>query len=340
MASDSDLWWQKYYQGNTKKHLDHLLEQKSIQNPDKPVEISKRQIYDSFPHELKWNEPLEKTGDAYKGAVLSYFAPPSIYGGQYVPDSVPVTVVPITPVTTVQPQQEHIISLSPNTSKIINDITSGVLVVPDWFYHNIEWVKSGQMTESTFLTGYHDLVSRQIIHEALAEPAPEQTWSGWVTKPSGKVEQITLTISTMQRLIEEGWIFTSDKPPEPEPENQNVSIIFYIGKGGDLKTHFGINSIIITPDEAEKLASWLSQNYNTKILLVTNRLTDGVRTHTLQQIKELIVQKLKDDQPESDDITPDDVKKPIQTGIMGAGIAGAIASLVLFGFIIDHKVGK
>ena len=60
MASDSDLWWQKYYQGHTKKHLDYLLEQKSIQNPDKPVEISKRQIYDSFPHELKWNEPLEK----------------------------------------------------------------------------------------------------------------------------------------------------------------------------------------------------------------------------------------------------------------------------------------
>ena len=71
MASDSDLWWQKYYQGNTKKHLDYLLEQKSIQSPDKPVEISKRQIYDSFPQELKWNEPLEKTGDSYKGAVLS-----------------------------------------------------------------------------------------------------------------------------------------------------------------------------------------------------------------------------------------------------------------------------
>ena len=221
---------------------------------------------------------------------LSFVAsvPPSIYGGQFVPEPAP-TVIQETPIT----------------------------------------------------TGF-ELPSVTIIPEAHAEPEPqpEQTWSGWVTKPSGKVEQITLTISTMQRLIEEGWIFTSDKPPEPQPENQNVSVIFYIGKGGDLKTHFGINSIIITPDEAKNLADWLSQNYNTKILLVTNRLTNDVRSHTVQQIKDLIIQKLKDDQPDSDDITPDDIKKPQELGFMGAGLAGAIAGLVLIGFIADHKGGK
>ena len=32
--------------------------------------------------------------------------------------------------------------------------------------------------------------------------------------------------------------------------------------------------------------------------------------------------------------------KPIQGGFMGAGVAGAIAGLVLLGFIADHKRGK
>jgi hypothetical protein len=32
--------------------------------------------------------------------------------------------------------------------------------------------------------------------------------------------------------------------------------------------------------------------------------------------------------------------KPITTGFMSAGIAGAIAGLVLIGFIADHKRGK
>jgi len=32
--------------------------------------------------------------------------------------------------------------------------------------------------------------------------------------------------------------------------------------------------------------------------------------------------------------------KPLTTGFMGAGIAGAIAGLVLIGFIADHKRGK
>jgi len=35
-----------------------------------------------------------------------------------------------------------------------------------------------------------------------------------------------------------------------------------------------------------------------------------------------------------------DPPKPVTSGFMGAGIAGAIAGLVLIGFIADHKRGK
>ena len=35
-----------------------------------------------------------------------------------------------------------------------------------------------------------------------------------------------------------------------------------------------------------------------------------------------------------------DPPAPVQTGFMGAGVAGAIAGLILIGFIADHKRGK
>ena len=39
-------------------------------------------------------------------------------------------------------------------------------------------------------------------------------------------------------------------------------------------------------------------------------------------------------------ITEKEPPKPVSSGFMGAGIAGAIAGLVLIGFIVDSKVGK
>ena len=141
-------------------------------------------------------------------------------------------------------------------------------------------------------------------------------------------------------MTAQGWIFSKDKPTIEEPQNQNISIVFYIGKGGDLKTHFGINSIIVTPDEAEQLAGWLYSNYNTRILFVMNRLTDDIRTHTVQQLKDMIIQKLKDDKDDSDDIDDDDIKKPKEFGFMAAGITGAIALLIGIGLILPERGRK
>ena len=233
--------------------------------------------------------------------------------------------------------------LNANVNQIIQAINNGSVIIPDWFQNNINWVKSGVITQEQFLGTYYDLSNKGIIHapiieEVIEEIEVKETW--WVIRPSGIIEQLTVTQKFKDTMTAQGWIFSKEKPSIEEPQNQNISIVFYIGKGGDLKTHFGINSIIVTPDEAEQLAKWLFQHYNTKILFVMNRLTDDIRTHTLQQIKDLIVQKLKDDKPDSDDIDDDDIKKPQELGFMGAGVAGAIAGLILIGFIADHKRGK
>ena len=238
--------------------------------------------------------------------------------------------------------------LSASTKQIINAINENKVFTPDWFQNNITWVQTGQTTNKEFLDAYYNLANQGIIYSTptesiieeiiIEEPEIKETW--WVIRPSGLIEHVTVTQKFVDTMTAQGWIFSKDKPTIEEPQNQNISIVFYIGKGGDLKTHFGINSIVVTPDEAELLAGWLYQNYNTKIIFVMNRLTDDIRTHTLQQIKDLIIQKLKDDKPDSDDIDDDDIKKPQELGIMGAGVAGAIGILILLGFITDSRRKK
>lgn len=334
MVSDSELWWDKYYQGNTKQYLDLLLNQNNPQGT-KLLATNQRQVYDRLPIELRWNEEEERSGTAYSGIVLDYLVPA-------------VTVEPITPVTTVQEQQDHLVTISAATNQIISDITTGILQAPNWFHNNIDWLKGGQLSENDFLTSFHNLVSQNIIHEAMAEPEPEPAlvtdWY-WVTKPSGIIERMKISQNFINTMTAQGWIFATEEPSQPQPENENISVIFYTGTGGDLKTHFNINSIIVTPEEKEELAGWLYQNYGTSILLVVNRLTNDIRTHTAQQVKAYVLQKIQDDTPEpvlptpTTPTTPTTVPPTItgKAGIMGAGVAGAIALLILGGFIIDSR---
>ena len=265
---------------------------------------------------------LESTGHIFSKNNICELEP------QPTPEPTPPTTTPEPPITIPE------IILADDIIQILNDIENGVILVPEWFRNNMQWVQDGHITQQEFRAAYNQCLDAGIIHR----PEEKETW--WVIRPSGLIEEVTVTQNFVDKMTLQGWIFSKDKPTIEEPQNQNVSIVFHIGKGGDLKTHFRINSIVVTPDEAELLAGWLYQNYNTKIIFVMNRLTDDVRTHTLQQLKDLIIQKLKDDQPESDDIDDDDIKKPTELGFMGAGMAGAIAGLVLLGFIADYKGGK
>ena len=173
------------------------------------------------------------------------------------------------------------------------------------------------------------------------EPTPEQKITYWVKRPSGIIEQLTVSQNFVNQMTAQGWIFSSTPFVEEMPQNQNISVVFYTGTGGDLKNYFGISSIVITPDESTNLGQWIYSNYGSQIILVNNRLTNDVRTHTLQQIKQLIVQKIQDDQPPPPTPTPTPPgARPAKAGFMGAGAVGAIAGLVLLGFIVDHKVGK
>ena len=56
------------------------------------------------------------------------------------------------------------IVLTDQVKQIISDIENGVVLIPDWFRNNIEWVKTGQITQQEFVTAYNYAVDQGWIH--------------------------------------------------------------------------------------------------------------------------------------------------------------------------------
>ena len=139
----------------------------------------------------------------------------------------------------------------------------------------------------------------ELIEEPKPKPEPTETW--WVTKPSGIIEQMTVTQKFIDTMTAQGWIFSKEKPTITQPENEDISVIFFVGTGGDLKTHFKFSSLIVAKDIQQELAKWISKNYGTTILTTFNNYTDNSITHNLEDIKNLIKQKIQDDEPDEPD---------------------------------------
>jgi len=56
------------------------------------------------------------------------------------------------------------IVLTDQVKQILSDIENGVVIVPDWFRNNIEWVKTGHITQQEFVTAYNYAVEQGWIH--------------------------------------------------------------------------------------------------------------------------------------------------------------------------------
>jgi len=61
---------------------------------------------------------------------------------------------------------EQEIVLLPEIIQIIKDIENGIILVPDWWKNNTEWVKTGHITQQEFLTAYNYAVDQGWIHPA------------------------------------------------------------------------------------------------------------------------------------------------------------------------------
>jgi len=61
------------------------------------------------------------------------------------------------------------IVLTDQVKQIISDIENGAVLVPNWFRNNIEWVKTGQITQHEFITAYNYAVDQGWIHAPTEE---------------------------------------------------------------------------------------------------------------------------------------------------------------------------
>jgi len=79
--------------------------------------------------------------------------------------------------------------LTDQVKQIISDIENGVILVPDWFVKNIDWVKTGQITQQEFITAYNYAVDQGWIHaptEQEKEVIKEEEEKEVTKKPSPK----------------------------------------------------------------------------------------------------------------------------------------------------------
>ena len=204
-------------------------------------------------------------------------------------------------------QQLGSMGLSQTVREIFDNWGSGKIIIPSWFVDNtMQWVIDKKISEQEFLACYQNLVNTGIIRYP-DEPEPEPTEIWWVTKPSGIIEQMTVTQKFVDKMTAQGWIFSKEPPTITQPENEDISVIFFVGTGGDLKTHFKFSSLIIAKDVQQELAKWISKNYGTTILTTFNNYTDNPITHNLEDIKNLIKQKIQDDEPDKPDPDPEEI---------------------------------
>jgi len=118
------------------------------------------------------------------------------------------------------------LSLSPQIQKIIDDWQYHKLVLPSWFVkNNMNWVISGHITESEFLSGFNNLLNSGIAYYVSPEPTPQPLTSYWVAKPSQintsasypfsqnfRAEMYSITESTKQKWLDKGYILSDTQP--------------------------------------------------------------------------------------------------------------------------------
>jgi len=219
---------------------------------------------------------------------------------------------------------EEQVILSDDIIQILNDIENGVIVVPDWFRNNIEWVKNGHITQQEFRTAYNHLVDTQIVHEPTTqEPINESITDNMVTQ---KIDYFTIENGRAIGQI----TFTATQNFNPFYYNKNiVNIIqFKDRNGANILPTVKQNNLRFTETERTETIQY-DESVNDNIFAIGSSFVWSSATAPTSFSKQLEFE-IREKEP----------VKPIASGFMAAGVAGAIAGLVLLGFIVDSKVGK
>ena len=215
---------------------------------------------------------------------------------------------------------EEQINLSDDIIQILNDIENGVIIVPDWFRNNIEWVKNGHITQQEFRTAYNYLVDTQVVH------APEQD----LTINDNMVTQQVINFNIINGRAVGSIKFVATNNFNPHYFNKPIANIIQIKdpNGVNILTTVKQNTLNFTETERDEIIQYDEDVKQNTRATVESFVWSSATTPTTFSKKFMI------------DISETEPPKPKTSGFMSAGIAGAIAGLVLIGFIVDSKVGK
>ena len=213
---------------------------------------------------------------------------------------------------------EEQIILADDIIQILNDIENGVILVPTWFRNNIEWVKNGHITQQEFRTAYNYLVDTQVVH------APEQD----LAINDNMVTQQVINFNIINGRAVGSIKFQATNNFNPYYYNKNIVNIIQIKDPNGVVLLTKENRLNFTETERDEIISY----------------DEDIQQNTRATIESFVWSSATQPTPFSKkftiEISETEPPKPTTSGFMSAGVAGAIAGLILIGFIVDSKVGK
>tara|TARA_Y100000296_G_scaffold86470_1_gene126341 strand:+ start:5452 stop:6633 length:1182 start_codon:yes stop_codon:yes gene_type:complete len=217
-------------------------------------------------------------------------------------------------------EQEQV--LADDIQQILNDIDAELVHVPDWFHNNIEWVKSGHITEQEFRTAYNYLIDAQIVH--VAEPTTNETITNdmitqhldYFTIENGRAKgQITFTLNANFNPFYYG--------------KDIVNIIQFKTKAGaNILPFVKENRLRFTESERDEIIQYDEDMQGNTMADLESFVWLGTTTPTA--FSSVLRSEIKEGQAAT----------TTSEGFMAAGITGAIALLIGIGLILPDRVRR
>jgi len=215
--------------------------------------------------------------------------------------------------------------LSNQVIQIINNINNGSIQIPDWFKNNVQWVQDGHITQEAFLTAYDNLIERGIIHVTITPPAPDDNIS------NNMVIQRVNDFFIINGRAKGSITFTATDNFNPYYYGKDIVNIvqFKTPNGANILPFIKQNRLNFTATERDETIFY----------------DEDMKGNTRATVESFVWEWIDKpagafSKPFSVNISEEEPAKPLQTGIMGAGVGGAIGILILLGFIADSRRKK